>query len=666
LLRRMGDVPILDPQALKRLQANYGSDSSSANASKGVKAPPGSGFERSALAEYYLEKRSGCIGGAHWFFCGTPWRALLSLLALLFFAILFWTPILWYVAVPKVVELFASGTSVNVVNVTLADPRERTIDVEGYVQINNHGIFGVEIDAFNATILAPRGEEGSEGQSIGWMLVPGFSLAGNGPGLIHVSTVVHVTDGAAFNTMAKRMLNGEAVPWQMASQLTVWALSLPFIIDLRKEMTFPPLELTNYGTSNLDMSHGNATTNQLFIDADVSFYSASPMRLLRFGELVAELYYNVEDNDGSLSAPERQRRGGTLSDKSIKIGECIMSDYRVIQGMNTIKARIILDVNAATGASLGRWASKMDQTFISVGPMNKHFINGIWVGSNEMSGSAITMYSATFGTEETFVKGYNPKTGQPCQIWDQGLDSCDKGAMVMGMNPFRREWQIRDISYDIYLEEAYEYEGNFNVNIAGIDGDAVNFKCAPSRAIGRTFSKQGIWAGYPNHTPETGRSYPQDDPATAEDERLQARLADEVIPVPAAAADGTPAVYTFTMPVHPIPGVAERVNLNGNAGPCIFGLENLDPFDCCMTTIFTAAACKAAEKGEKHLVVTSSGNATMIVDGVRLNISTSVRMPVSYTQAILNFDALGDGLVGAAGSAGFSCDDITFTGISAT
>jgi hypothetical protein len=660
--------PVIEEDTVRRLRAGYGAGPATEGGPKDGKRAVPARFEPSALAEYHLEKRRGCVGGTHWFFCGTPCRTLMGLLALLCFAVLFWSPIVWYVFVPRVINLLASGTSVNVVNVTLSEPGVKTMDTEGYIEINNHGIFAVEVESFNATLRGQPEEAHPGGRPIGWMMVPGFSLPGNSPGLVFTKTVMHVSDGQALNDISKRMLNGEAVPWQLSSEMTVWALGLPFAVALNKQVTFPPLELKNYVTENLRMSHGNATTNQLIIDADLSFYSASPMRLLRFGELIAELYYNTEANDGSLQPSERRARGGVLTDQSVKVGECVMADYRVVQGMNTIKARIFLDANAATGASLGRWASKIDQTFISVAPINKYFLNGIWEGSNDMLGSAITMYSATFATRDTFVKGYNPKTGAACTFWDQGAESCNKGAMVMGMNPFQREWFLRDISYDIYLEEAYEYEGRFRVNVPPLNMNAVEYRCAPSRAIGRTYSTPGMWAGYPEHRPGVGLSYPDDDPTTAADERLEARLADDVIPVPPASADGTPAVYSFSMPVKPIPGLAERINLNGNAGPCIFGLENVNPFDCCMTTIFTAAACKAAERGEMHLVVTSSGNATMIVDGVSIKLSTSVRMPVSYTKDMLDFDALGGddyGVVGVAGSAGFSCADLTFTGVSA-
>jgi len=203
--------------------------------------------------------------------------------------------------------------------------------------------------------------------------------------------------------MAKGMLNGDDVPWRMTSEITVWSMGIPFSISIDKQTVFPPIELTNYATSNLEMSHGNTTTNQLVIDADVSFYSSSPMRLEGFGTIKAELYYSVAGNDPDLSPEARLRQGGPpIRDDHVKIGECHMYDYRVEQGMNTIQTKIFLDANYATGQSLGRWASEFDQTIVSWGPTNvSPFINGIWLGANGMPGSTITLYTATFVTAET-------------------------------------------------------------------------------------------------------------------------------------------------------------------------------------------------------------------------------------------------------------------------
>ena len=39
----------------------------------------------------------------------------------------------------------------------------------------------------------------------------------------------------------------------------------------------------------------------------------------------------------------------------------------------------------------------------------------------------------------------------------------------MGMNPFKREWFIKDIEYETYLEQEYEYSGTFLTKV--IDGE---------------------------------------------------------------------------------------------------------------------------------------------------------------------------------------------------
>jgi len=670
---------IPDAKTLQRLRSDYGQAQSR-------EAPV-------SVAMAQQHKEPGCVKKTHRYFCGSVKATSYTMLAMISFAALFWVPIIWYVIVPAILNMLAGATSVNIKSATMADPTATNMKVSAVVEINNAGPFGCDIDAFNATIHSPPEDSAPNGRPIGWMVVPPFTLKGNGPGIINPTTMVHVTDAAAFNKMAKGMLNGDDVPWRMTSEITVWSMGIPFSISIDKQTVFPPIELTNYATSNLEMSHGNTTTNQLVIDADVSFYSSSPMRLEGFGTIKAELYYSVAGNDPDLSPEARLRQGGPpIRDDHVKIGECHMYDYRVEQGMNTIQTKIFLDANYATGQSLGRWASEFDQTIVSWGPTNvSPFINGIWLGANGMPGSTITLYTATFVTAETLVTGYNPKTGEPCKVWDGSTESCDRGSTIMGMNPFKREWFIKDIVYDTYFEEEYEYDGTFmakpvpgqedvEVPFAGgttvgnlFNIPAVDFTCSASKVLGRTFSKPGMWAGYPNHSPGVGLSYPPDDPNTTDvDENLQARLADDVIPVPPArvAADGTkiPTSYSLTMPVHPIPGMTAVPGAPDPPPPCIWGLKDLNPFDCCMTTIFTAAACKAAESGKKQITVRSSGSAVMIVDGVELNISTSIRMPVTYTKDVLQFDAIPPasyGVLGHVVDAGFGCDDLRFTGVSA-
>jgi len=185
-------------------------------------------------------------------------------------------------------------------------------------------------------------------------------------------------------------------------------------------------------------------------------------------------------------------------------------------------------------------------------------------------------------------------------------------------------------------------------------------------------SKPGMWAMAPNHDPITqgGPSsgyavtgYPDNDPTTGDDERLAARLSDEVIPLP-VGGDAATGTYNFFLAATPYPGLAEKVNEPGKTGPCVLGIDGLDPFDCCMTTIFSAAGCKAQQRGHSHINVISRGNATMIVDGMEMIVYPEVKLPLSYTNDVLNFDAVGGTALGNVAQAGFTCSDIRFKGVS--
>ena len=50
-------------------------------------------------------------------------------------------------------------------------------------------------------------------------------------------------------------------------------------------------------------------------------------------------------------------------------------------------------------------------------------------------------------------QGYNTQTGENCDFYNQGDEVCDKGAIIMGKNPFGRNWALTKIEYDVFFEE---------------------------------------------------------------------------------------------------------------------------------------------------------------------------------------------------------------------
>lgn len=577
------------------------------------------------------------------------------------------------------VQAFLDAATLSVINITLAQPAETRLNVEMFVKINNAGPIWARLSGFNATLLDPQGRE------LGWIGYPRLELQGNTQTVQHVESYLSVIDSDAFREEGLKLLAGKSITWGVHGISVVRTFGLPFRVIVRKQLAFEGAQLDNFRATQIRLRSANTPENTYELEADISFSSVSPLELLHFGTLEVELWYNERANDprrSGYNAVSRSELGGRLctpamhaesqcesgSEVSEKVGIAYFYQFTVRRGavgsplQPSFKATVRLFNNATSGRLAGRWASQHEQTLISFGPTNKPpYLNRIWQGVVTVEGSPTAMLSGALGTRESFVLGYNVRTGEPCDLYNQGADVCDKGALVMAQNPFGRQWLLREVEYDVYFEEHFEYEAFFRVQPFGQPLDVRAISCAPTNTFARMRSKRGMWSFAPNHRGPQGHGYPGNGSAL-----LAARLADEVIPMPAGAEVGAGTVPFFLTAV-PVPGNAERTNRDGKTGPCVLGIATLDPFDCCMTTIFTAAACKMAQRGRSHLNVRAQGRATVDVDGLSMVVYPEVSLPLSYTDDVLNFDVVKGTMLETTGlltRAGFSCDDIEFRGIS--
>jgi hypothetical protein len=74
-----------------------------------------------------------------------------------------------------------------------------------------------------------------------------------------------------------------------------------------------------------------------------------------------------------------------------------------------------------------------------------------------------------------------------------------------------------------------------------------------------------------------------------------------------------------------------------------------------------------SQRGLSHINLVGRGRATLEIDGMQLIIYPNVRLPVSYTDDVLNFNVVKGTLLqdsGLISRAGFTCDDIIFRGVS--
>ena len=397
-----------------------------------------------------------------------------------------------------------------------------------------------------------------------------------------------------------------------------------------------------------------------------------------------------------------------------------MFDFEVLRGVNRVKGKIHLntvgtmpgtaacrddgvgapDAACTNGYVLGRWVSQWEQYIIAIGcvssppgvtcnlayllrphlprrPTNKFFLNRIWTGLVSLEAGPVKMFTGGNINHQSLVQGYDLENGDGCYWAEAAAHRCARGAVITGVNPFPRGWALKEISYDVYLEEAIEYDATFKINAAGVPVPAVNIQCAKADTLARVRQLPGMWAPYPNHDPRVtgGPSSGFAVDGYTWGQELEQRLADDVIPLPlggnqaqSLTGDGhtDSGAYTFFMIAEGFPGRAEVVNTGSHGTkPClqVFDsmpqLENLVSFDCCLTTAMSAAACRAEARGLKHFNLINKGNATMVVDGLELIVYPVVKLPMSYTAEILNFNALQGHPISGVAEAGFTCADVT-------
>ena len=210
---------------------------------------------------------------------------------------------------------------------------------------------------------------------------------------------------------------------------------------------------------------------------------------------------------------------------------------------------------------------------------------------------------------------------------------------------------FEDLTFDAFFDMPISYRATIRVHAGGVPIELKSFECKPSPKFARLRSMAGIWAFAPFHN----RSY-----ASAPRAAAAQRLNDSVVTL-----KGRPIKSAFFLAAEPQPGQAEETNADGAMGPCILGFGRLDPFDCCFTTRFTAAACAYRARGDHVIPVTAQGNASLLIDDWKLDSrhfrAQIRRVPVGFTDALSDFRVgLTDGSIGQELYLGFSCDDFEF------
>lgn len=347
-------------------------------------------------------------------------------------------------------------------------------------------------------------------------------------------------------------------------------------------------------------------SDMIVLDVDLEFTSTSMLEE-KVTALRADLWYT----------PNIVSRSTADLEASEHIGWCSVVDLWVRRGVVAAKAQIMLQNSEAGGHALGRWLSQRELAVVATG-----------LGLITLETSRVKILSSGLVSGETIATGYETvevtntsvpfvNTSATCPTGG----ACSRGFIVSGANPFGREWAVKEIALDAYFDWTFAYNTSVisSSTLSPLRVSFADVKCDRTDTYARM-----VAAGT--------TTIPQ--------------------------GEGTD--FSVFLTATPLPGRAAAVNRDlSPGGDCTW----IYPYDCCLMTALTAAACKVEGGGgdEAKIGIVLKGEATMLVDGVEMTVFPEVGLELSYTDDVLQFDLLG-GTVFALGALGFACEDVTFAG----
>lgn len=550
-----------------------------------------------------------------------------------------------YLILPVAVDMFVSASTISLINATMSSPTATTIQLTTFVRVDNAGPLSATLSQFNASC-------GSHNAPFGWMIFPNVDLNGNAPTVVSFTTTLTISDNEGFGRNVVKTMKGERVDWQIRGKTVISLFGLNFDVIMDKTLAMPPTLLEDITAHELEPVSGNNTSGEAVFTAIGSMVSSSVLEIKDFGEADFEIWYDPVN------------MADTIVPSSILVGFFTMPSFEFERGHNDVPSIIKLvksdnTTEAAISDMISRWASSKHHQVVIRGPVNhgSPFLNHLSTLPVMIQGGPNLFVGGAMNREHTAV-GYNPYTGAPCSILEGKI--CMRGATVFGRNPFGKKLVLRDMVIDVFFEEQFSWD----VDIVGIVSASPRIplfssSCKATDMFTRVVSRPGMHA----HSPAYDNEY-SSDPGMREWQRVR----DDTIVMP---ANGQASMF---LPGLPMPGQPEAQVRDGNTGGCFWGIEELDPFDCCYTTVFTAAACYYhTVKGLDFVPVKSRGDVTILIDDWSLSITHEPDdgMFLSFTDDILLFKqnlgpsaaAMGipiDGLVEELGRVEVSCDGISF------
>eukprot|EP00941_MAST-03F_sp_MAST-3F-sp1_P003875 g3875.t1 len=498
---------------------------------------------------------------------------------------------------PGVAQNIVNDASLSLVRSVLSDPTSTSLLLDGTFLLNNGGIFDATVHPANVTLgLTPKEDE--KFVPFGWLMFPEIKISGSRTTRIDANTTLHITNNGLFSAATARLISGEDGRWRIVGKSTI---TLPYglgnvSVNLSKDLNMPATKLIDVQCENVQLKGGH--NDDLDITVDCAFLSTSVLELSSFG-----------DTDFLLLGAD-----STSSENInwVTLGIVTLSNFGIHKGVNRfrntavklskIKSAGDLKSNeVALSLLLSNWANGVTQNIVLFGPhANKaSFLNNLTRQKTSLSGVSRSLIVSGFMSAFHTVTGHNPETGKSCSLTD-GSD-CLHGSIIVLDNPMNVPIELKDVSIDI---GGPKLNYTMEMDVVGIPGKQVI--CNKNGKLARIETKKGMFSWL-----DGGKSAKND-----------------TIILPSST------MHSYFVPADPQPG-------QNTGGPCL-DIKGLDPYDCCYTSAFTAAACASRSQGLTYIETTSQGNATMSVGNSTLPFEIMLQLheenvPVLYTEDILTF-----------------------------
>lgn len=240
---------------------------------------------------------------------------------------------LYFMFLPSLVQDDVDNTTMDIINGTIYNPTNNSIDMNTTIKIQNSGGFKAEIGSSINDVYI-------DNIYVGYMHMPSITTEANKPSIATISTRLYISNVTQFQHSCKQLLLGHDQYWNIKSKnnkLKVHInnnLKYNTNVNIDKILTLPSSNLEDFISYNFDVL--KATPNTLYTKSDITFRSNSiltfqlPSTLMNI--YIGDEYIGQSNLDPISMNPGKNAINGTImqvikNNNNIKTIESFFSNY---------------------------------------------------------------------------------------------------------------------------------------------------------------------------------------------------------------------------------------------------------------------------------------------------------------------------------------------------